>query len=185
MVYILLGTGFEEIEAVTPGDLLRRAGVEVRYASLDEPAVVGSHGITVQAECRLKDVSLEDMEMLILPGGLRGVRSILDCEDALKLVRRAFECGKYIAAICAAPTILAKLGITEGKPAVCYPGMENQMGDSVIRNCTAVVSDRVITGRSAGAAMDFSLALITVLRGSEAATKVANGIVYQSACHEQ
>lgn len=179
MVYILLGTGFEEMEAVAPGDLLRRAGVEVRYAALEGTAVTGSHGIRVQADCGLSEICMEEAEMIVLPGGLRGVKSLLACEEALTLVRGAWKAGKYVAAICAAPTVLAKLGIVEDQPAVCYPGMEDQMGNASIRDASAVTSGKLITGRSAGAALDFSLALITALKGPEAAKKVAQGIVYR------
>ena len=94
MVYILLGTGFEEIEAVAPCDLLRRAGAEVCYAALADAEVTGSHGIVLRAEKLLSEVSLDDMEMLVLPGGLRGVKSILADEAALALIRKAWEAGK-------------------------------------------------------------------------------------------
>ena len=178
MVYILLGTGFEEIEAVAPGDLLRRAGVEVCYAALEGTTVTGSHGIRIQADYDLAGIRPEDLDMIVLPGGLRGVQSLLACEKALSLVREAWEAGKYVAAICAAPTILAKLGIVENRPAVCYPGMADQMGPAAMQDAPAVTCGRLITGRSAGAALDFALALISALKGEEAARKVAGGIVY-------
>ena len=121
MVYILLGKGFEEIEAVTPGDLLRRAGVETAYVGLGGLEVTGSHGMTVRADLTLEQMDLTQLDMIVLPGGLGGVASIRGCRQAMEAVRFAYENGKYVAAICAAPTILAELHITDGKWAVCYP----------------------------------------------------------------
>lgn len=114
MVYILLGKGFEEIEAVTPGDLLRRAGVETAYVGLGGLEVTGSHGMTVRADLTLEQMDLTQLDMIVLPGGLGGVASIRGCRQAMEAVRFAYENGKYVAAICAAPTILAELHITDG-----------------------------------------------------------------------
>ncbi len=178
MVYIILGEGFEEIEAVAPGDLLRRAGLEVRYAGIGGLEVTGSHRLTLTADCTIDEVSPSDMEMIVLPGGLRGVASIRANERALALTRTAFAQNRFVAAICAAPTILAELGITNGRRATCYPGMENQMGSAIMQDSPAVVDGKVITGRAAGAALDFGLELVRQLRGPEAAKKVADSVVY-------
>ena len=181
MVYILLGTGFEEIEAVAPCDLMRRAGIEVRYAALEGTEVTGSHGIVIRADLTLNEVKLDDMEMLVLPGGLRGVKSILACEPALELTRKAWDAGKLVCAICAAPTILAQLGIAENRSATCYPGMEDRMGSAKMTGTATARDGRLITGRSAGSAIDFGLELIAALNGKEAADKIAGGIVWRSA----
>ena len=117
--------------------------------------------------------------MLVLPGGLGGVASILESPAVLSGVRAVYDGGRYVAAICAAPTVLARLGITDGKNATCYPGMEGEMGSAKMQDLPAVTDGRVITGRAAGAAFDFALALITALRGQEAAAQVAAGIVYR------
>ncbi len=178
MVYILLATGFEEIEALTPCDLLRRAGLDVALVGVNGIEIVGSHKITVRADLPLDAVHLETMDMLVLPGGLRGVESLLSSKAALGLVRRAWEAGKYVCAICAAPTILAKLGIVGNAPAVCYPGREPEMGEAEIRNANAVRHGRLITGRAAGASVDFALALIEALKGREEAERIAKQIVY-------
>ena len=179
MVYILLGTGFEEIEALAPCDLMRRAGLEVALVGLNGDIISSSRGIGVVADCGLQDIDLEKMEMIVLPGGLGGVQSILACEPALKLIRRAYDSGKYVAAICAAPTILAKLGITDHHDVTCYPGMERQMGNAHMISAGTVSSGRVLTGRAAGSSLDFGLMLIEALKGREAADKVAAGVVYQ------
>lgn len=178
MVYILLGNGFEEIEAVAPCDLLRRAGVEVRTVGLNGPVIRGSHGIELHADCSLDELDFDAMELLMLPGGLRGVQSILACPPALELTRRAWEAGRFVAAICAAPTILAKLGITDGRPATCYPGKEPEMGSAKMIAANTVRDGKLITGRAAGAAIDFGLALIEALKSPEEAERIKKQIVY-------
>lgn len=179
MVYILLGTGFEEVEALTPCDLLRRAGLDTALVGVNGIEIVGSHRIPVKADLPLDAVNLENMEMLVLPGGLRGVESIMSSKAALGLVKRAWEAGKYVCAICAAPTILAKLGILGDAPATCYPGKELEMGEARIMDADVVCYEKFITGRAAGASVDFSLALIAVLKGSEEAERIAMQIVYK------
>lgn len=178
MVYILLGNGFEEIEALTSCDLLRRAGIEVALVGVNGIEIVGSHKISVRADLPLDAVHIETMDMLVLPGGLRGVESILNCCAALELTKRAWREGKYVCAICAAPTILAKLGLVEGAPVTCYPGKEKEMGEAQLVNAGVVRHGRLITGRAAGSAIDFSLALIEALRGAEEAKRIAAQIVY-------
>lgn len=177
MVYMLLGTGFEETEAVAPLDLLRRAGVEVATVGLNGKTVYGSHGIGIEADIELEELKLSDMEMIVLPGGLRGVASIKNCPRAMELIRYAWELGRHLAAICAAPTILASLGLLEGKKATCYPGCEDQMEGAIMVNAAAVTDGRIITGTSAGCAVPFGLALIEALKGKDAAEAVAKQIV--------
>ena len=177
MVAILLGTGFEPIEALAPCDILRRGGVEVKLAALEGSIVEGGQGIRVEADCALSDLNEDKLEMVILPGGLGGVHSILACEPALALVRRAYEAEKWISAICAAPQILAKLGITDGRKATCYPGVEAVMGNALMQDAGVVRDGKVITGRAAGSAEAFGLALLAALRGEQTAKRVADEIV--------
>lgn len=179
MVYILLGNGFEEIEAVSPCDILRRGGVEVQFAGIGGRLITGGNGITVQADCTAEEMDLQAMEMIVLPGGLGGVRSILGSEAAMNAVRYAYENGRFVTAICAAPTVLAGLGITDGKHATCYPGMEEQMGSAVMEDANAVSDGKVLTGRAPGAALDFGYLLLETLKGAEVATKVRGGMVYK------
>ena len=178
MVYVLLGTGFEEIEALAPVDLLRRAGVEVTTVGLNGKIVYGSHRIGVQADITIEELDISDAEMIVLPGGLGGVASIRGCQKALEAVKAVAAAGKYVAAICAGPTVLADLGLLTGVKATCYPGQIPNMKDALVAENAACVTDgKIITGTSAGTAVPFALALIEALKGAEAAGAIADQIV--------
>lgn len=178
MIYMLLGTGFEETEAVTPLDLLRRAGISVATVGVSGKTITGSHGIPVVADLEIGEVDLTQMEGVILPGGLGGVASLRGSREAMELIRFAWENNLLTAAICAGPTVLADLGITDGKNATCYPGCEDKMGAAHMAVGAAAVTDgKLITGTSAGCAVSFGLALIAALKGREAADTVARQIV--------
>lgn len=178
MVYVLLGTGFEETEAIVPVDLLRRAGIRVMTVGINGKTVYGGHNIGIEADILLDEIDLSNMDMIVLPGGLGGVASIRGSKQAMDAVRYVWENGKYTAAICAAPTILAELGITDGRTATCYPGCEADMDAAIVAGDLACVQDgNLITGASAGCAVAFGLALIRALKGQEAADKIAQQIV--------
>ena len=178
MVYMLLGTGFEETEAIAPLDLLRRAGVEVMTVGVNGKIVYGSHKIGIEADILLSEMDLTNLDMIILPGGLGGVTSVRASQEALNALRFAWENGKFVAAICAGPTVLADLGITSGKQATCYPGCEGGMGDAVMVADVAAVRDgRLITGTSAGCAVAFGLELVKTLKGEDEAERIKKQIV--------
>ena len=177
MVYMLLGTGFEETEAIAPLDLLRRAGVEILTVGINGKTVYGSHGIGIEADIMLAEMDLTNMEMIILPGGLGGVASIRASKEAMDAVEFAWKNNKFTAAICAGPTVLADLGITNGKNATCYPGCEDGMGSANMIPEAAVRDGKLITGTSAGCAIPFGLALIEALKGAECAERIAKQIV--------
>jgi len=177
MVYELLATGFEETEAIAPLDLLRRAGVQVQTVGVGGKTVYGSHGIGITADIELSQVDLTDVEMVILPGGQPGVTNLRACGEAMELVKFAYDNGKFTAAICAGPTALAQLGITDGKRATCYPGCEGEMGTAVLAEEAAVREGKVITGTSAGCAVPFGLMLVEALKGKEEADRIAKSIV--------
>lgn len=178
MVYMLLGTGFEEVEAVAPLDLLRRAGIEVLTVGIDGKTVYGAHGIGVEADITLGQLDLTDLEMIILPGGLGGVAAIRASKEAMEAVRFAWENDKFTAAICAGPTVLADLGITDGKNATCYPTCAGRMGSAAVHSDVPCVTDgKLITGASAGCAVPFGLALIAALKGQAAADTVKEQFV--------
>lgn len=177
MVYMLLGTGFEEMEAVAPLDLLRRADIPVLTVGITGKTVYGSHNIGIEADITLEQMDLTQLDMIILPGGLGGVASIRASEEAMAAIRFAYENDKFIAAICAAPTILAQLGITNGKNATCYPSCAPQM-ENANMVCKAAVRDgKIITGTSAGCAVSFGLELIGALKGEETANAIQKQIV--------
>ena len=177
MVYVLLGTGFEEVEAITPVDLLRRAGIDVLTVGLNGKTVYGGHVIGVEADITIDQIDLTDLDMLVLPGGLGGVASIRACQQAMDAISFAHQNGKYLAAICAGPTVLADFGFTDGMNCVCYPGCESGMGSASILNDAAVQDGFLITGSSVGCAVKFALALICALKGEDAAHRIAQQIV--------
>ena len=178
MVYMLLGTGFEETEAIAPLDLLRRAGVQVLTVGVTGKTVFGSHNIGVEADITIEQMDLTDLEMIVLPGGLGGVASARASEAAMSALEFAWKNDKFVAAICAGPTVLADLGITDGKNATCYPGCESGMGSAVVHKDVACVRDgKLITGASAGCAVSFGLALVEALKGKEVADAIARQIV--------
>lgn len=178
MVYILLGAGFEETEAIAPLDLLRRAEIPVLTVGVNDKTVIGGHGIGIAADITIAEMDLTQLDMIVIPGGLGGVAAIRASQPALDAIAFAYENGKYVAAICAGPTILAQLHITDSKNVTCYPGCEESMGDAITHTDVPCIQDgTVITGASAGCAVSFGLALIRALKGEDAARKVAKQIV--------
>jgi len=183
MVYILLGAGFEEAEALVTADVLRRADIPVRLAGIGGDAVTGSHGITVRADLPVESAALERGDMVILPGGMGGVDSIEHSAPAMAIIRQAAQQeGCWLAAICAAPTLLARAGLLPaGTPCVCYPGLEGELsraGAVPKMDQSTVVQGRLITGRGPGSAFDFGLALVEALSGPAAAEQVRAGLQY-------
>ena len=178
MVYMLLGTGFEETEAIAPLDLLRRAGVDVMTVGVTGKTVYGGHNIGIEADITIDQMDLTNMEMIILPGGLGGVASARASKPAMDALKFAWDNDKFVAAICAGPTVLADLGITDGKNATCYPGCESGMGDAIMAENAACVTDgKLITGTSAGCAIPFGLKLIEALKGVQESQRIAEQIV--------
>ena len=178
MVYMLLGTGFEETEAIAPLDLLRRAGVAVQTVGLNGKVISGGHGIGIETDIEIHELDLTDLEMVVISGGLGGVASIRACQPAMDTLKFAWDNGKFVAAICAGPTVLADLGITEGKNTTCYPGCETGMGSAHVDATVPCVRDgRLITGASAGCAIPFGLMLVEALKGKDTAEAIKKQIV--------
>lgn len=173
-VLIPLADGFEEIEAVTMIDLLRRADIEVVAAGLAPGPVTGSHGIALVPDTELDAVLAQDFDMVALPGGMPGAANLADDPRVLELLRRAADSGHYTAAICAAPGVLARAGLLRGRQATSFPGFltpANAPGTELLDD--PVVEDaRVITSRGPGTAMDFALALVERLSGAAARREV-------------
>lgn len=180
MVYIILGTGFEETEAIAPGDVLRRAQIPMEYVGIGGRLVTGAHGITLEADITLEEMELSKMDMIVLPGGMGGVESIEASDRAMAAVEYALRHDRYVAAICAAPMILGKRGYLDGRNAVCYPGCEGGMGRAILHpDKEAVVDGKLITGRAPGAAIEFGLTLAGLLPGSFTPDEVAGYMVYE------
>ncbi len=177
MVYILLADGFEEIEALCPLDLLRRAGVETKTVSITEKrTVTGSHGITVTADLTAEN-SLSDIEMLVLPGGMPGSTNLDGSKFCDGLVRNAAKSGAYLAAICAAPLVLGRRGLLAGKEAVCFPGFENELVGAHLSDKRVVRDGKIITAIGMGAALEFGLALVEIFCGKETAEKLGGAVL--------
>ena len=182
MVYILLGDGFEEIEAIVPLDLLRRADIGVATVSLtDDLLVRGGHGVAVKADITLEQVDFETLEMLVLPGGGGGVDSIANTPAAMDLIKRTWDKGKKLAAICAAPSLLASLNILDGKQFVCHPTVYDKTeksGGKLQPELPAVSDHNLITSKAAGTSFEFGLELIAALRNREESEKMRHAIIY-------
>ncbi len=177
MVYILLADGFEEAEALVPCDILRRGGVEVKLVGTTGPQVTGAHGIWVLADCTLDQVEPEQIELLMLPGGLAGVDRLYANRQVQTLIQKCYDGGVYVAAICAAPTILGAMGLLDRRRAVCYPGMEEGLGSAVVcKGSQAVVDGRIITGEGPGSAYEFGYQLLESLKGKEAMEQVKHAM---------
>ncbi|MGO5052014.1 DJ-1 family glyoxalase III [Lachnospiraceae bacterium LCP25S3_G4] len=179
-VCIFFADGFEEIEGLSVVDLLRRAGVRVRMISVTGSLNIhGAHGINVQAEELFEHAIFEDTTMLVLPGGMPGTKHLKEHKGLMDLLEEFHIQQKYIAAICAAPSILGEKGYLKGKVATSYPSVEEQLEGAVITRDEVVVSDHIITSRGMGTAIAFSLVLIKEMLGQEKADMVASSILYQ------
>jgi len=176
-VLVPLAEGFEEIEAVTIIDMLRRAGAVVVSAGLHERHVTGGHEIRLETDVLLDDVQNKSWDLIVLPGGGKGVENLLADSRILSLIHRHVQAGKEIGAICAAPRVLENAGVTKGCTLTIHPMQREYLKDSKVEDKAVVMSDRMITGRSAGAAMAFSLALISRLMGRDVAEKVEKGVI--------
>jgi protein deglycase len=174
---VVLAEGFEEIEAVTPVDVLRRAGVDVVTAGVSGRRVQGSHGIAIEADTTLD--AIPSCDVVILPGGMPGSDNLRKSEAVQSLVREAHAAGKHVAAICAAPALaLSGTGVLDGKRATCYPGLEKHFGASVTRTDERVVVDgKVVTSRGPGTALEFSLALVEQLVSKQKADELREGML--------
>ncbi len=181
-VNIFFATGYEEVEALTVVDLLRRAGIETDMISvMGDLNVTSSHNVTVKMD-RLFEQADENADMLVLPGGMPGTTNLAQHKGLADMINRFNEAGKYIAAICAAPTVYGKMGLLEGKNATCCPGMESDLRGANQLTYKVVIDGNVITSRGLGTAIDFGLALVALLKGIGTAEELASKIVYKADC---
>lgn len=175
MIGVMLADGFEEIEALTPVDLLRRAGIAVKLIGVTEPSAVSSHGVRVCCDGVLDEQDTAQLEGVVLPGGSPGFRNLAKSAQLRKLCSQLLAEGKLVAAICAAPTVLAEWGLLADRKATCHPSREQALGKSA-QDADLVTDGNLITSRGAGTAMLFSLALVERLKGKEAAQELAKGL---------
>lgn len=173
MIYMFLADGFEEVEALCPLDVLRRAGLEVTTVGIGKDVIMGAHGIAVQAD--IPDIMYRDSDpdMIILPGGMPGSTNLDNSKTVDAALRAASRKGAYLCAICAAPMVLGKRGYLKGKRAICYPGFEEFLDGATVSETETVVRDgKVITAKGMGVALDFGLELVRVLKDNETADKI-------------
>ena len=178
MVYLFLAEGFEEAEALIPVDLLRRASISVTTVGVGSKNICGAHGISVIADITDKDLpaDLPDLEMVVLPGGMPGTTNLDACPAVDAALKIAAAQNSFIAAICAAPMILGKRGLLQGKQAVCYPGFETELTGATLSTSGVAEDDHIITAKAAGYAVDFAFALIHALRGADTAKQICEAI---------
>ncbi len=177
---VLFAEGFEEVEALTVVDLLRRAGIECEMIATGEvPEVTGARGIRILADRLFSDTDFRIYDALILPGGGPGTANLRSDRRVAALLQDFHSAGKLTAAICAAPTVLASAGLLHGKRAVCYPGLEADLGDALPGEKPVTIDGTVVTSCGVGTAIPFALALIRVLLDEDTAERIARAIVWQ------
>ena len=174
-ILVVIAPGFEEIETITIVDILRRAGARVTLGATDKGILKGSRGIKIEPDELLDNVLGKDFDLICLPGGQPGTDNLKNDERIEKILKRMQQEDKYIAAICAAPTVLQKAGILKDKTITCHPSIKSKF-ESYIEN-RVVVDDKIITSQSPGTAMEFSLKLVEILFGSERLKKVNDGVL--------
>lgn len=180
MVALLLADGFEEIEALTPVDILRRAGIKVvTYSINGDLCVCGTHNIMVDADDIIENADYDSIEAVILPGGMPGADNLENCREVQELLKYASQNGKLMCAICAAPKVLGKFGYLEGKKATCFPGFEECLLGAEATGERVVTDGNVITSKGMGTAMDFALAILEYMKDKETADKMAAATQYK------
>ena len=173
MIYIFLATGFEEVEALAPADVLRRAGVEVQLVGIGGKTITGSHGISVVCDTVDSDISLNsDVQGIFLPGGMPGTLNLEKSETVNKAIDYCLENGLLISAICAAPSILGHRGILNGKNAVCFPGFERELTGAILSDKFICEDGNIMTAKGMGSAVEFGTRIAARLAGDEKAKSV-------------
>ena len=177
-IYVFLAEGFEEIEALTPIDVLRRAGMNVETVSvMNEREVIGAHGVPVVADILFEEVNESDAEMLVFPGGMPGASNLDEHEGLNDLIHLFASEGRALAAICAAPMILGKRGLLDGRRATCYPGFESFLEGADYTGALVESDANIITGKGPGAAMDFAFAIVAKYCGREKVEELKQGMM--------
>ena len=180
MIYVFLATGFEDIEAIAPVDIIRRAGLEVQTVSITgERVVMSAHGVGVQADLLLEDVDFSQAKMLVLPGGLPGSTNLDACQPLTQAIVKHFDAGGAIAAICAAPLVFGHLGLLQGCRATCYPGVGTELWGANFSTALVERDGRIITGKGPAAAFEFGYTIVDFFLGEGASLPLRQGMIYQ------
>jgi len=177
MIYMFLAEGFEEIEALCPLDLMRRAGLSVTTVGLGSTSITGAHGITVKADMADVDFADANPEMIFLPGGMPGTLNLAASEVVKQAILHAHETGAYIAAICAAPSILGDMGLLVGKEAICYPGFEDRLVGATVSKNRVVSDGKILTAAGMGVALDMGLKIVEIFRGKAVAADLRHAVI--------
>ena len=178
MIYMFIAEGFEEIEALCPLDIMRRAGLEVTTVGIGASEITGAHGITVKTDvCSCKYDPDNEFDMIFLPGGMPGTLNLENSDIVSKAIENAIKNDKYIAAICAAPSILGDMGLLNGKEAICYPGFEDRLCGAVISNNRVVLDGKILTAAGMGVASEMGLMIVEIFCGEDTAKKLRHAII--------
>lgn len=179
MIYVFLATGFEDIEALAPVDILRRAGLPVETVSITgEDIVESAHGVGFVADRQLRDADIDHAQMLVLPGGLPGATNLDACEPLRRAIVAHFEAGKPLAAICAAPLVYGHLGLLKGVRATCYPGFESHLEGATYTAAIVEQDGQFITGKGPAAAFEFGYTIAEYFLGKDAVQPLRQGMIY-------
>ncbi|MGV8146939.1 MAG: DJ-1 family glyoxalase III [Alkaliphilus sp.] len=178
MVYIFIADGFEEIEVMTIIDILRRADIDTKLVSVDGYELIGAHGIRLLADIHIGVIDEDNMKMLVLPGGMPGTTNLENSLELIGVIKRADKNNVLIAAICAAPMVLGKLKLLEGKKATCYPGFEKHLIGAKVVERKVIKDKNIITSRGPGTASDFAFKIVEVLKNKEISIQLKEGMLY-------
>ena len=180
MIYVFLATGFEDIEAIAPVDIIRRAGLEVQTVSITgEHIVKSAHGVGIEADLLLSEVDFSKAKMLVLPGGLPGSTNLDACKPLTDAIKRHYEAGGAIAAICAAPLVFGHLGLLQGQRATCYPGVKTELWGADYSTAIVEFDGNIITGKGPAAAFEFGYTIVDFFLGEGASLPLRQGMIYQ------
>ena len=177
MIYMFLAEGFEEIEALCPLDLMRRANLEVTTVGINGVTVKGAHGITVTADIADTDFTAENIDMIFLPGGMPGTLNLAASDVVTDAINIAVANNSYIAAICAAPSIIGDMGLLDGKKAVCYPGFEDRLTGAEIPDKKVVLDGKILTAKGMGAALDMGIEIVKIFCGENSARSLRHAVI--------
>ena len=179
MIYVFLATGFEDIEALAPVDIMRRAGLAVETVSITgELVVMSAHGVGIMADTYIEDIDFDDADMIVLPGGLPGATNLDASASLRKGIMKLYEEGKPLAAICAAAPVFGHLGILNGRNATCYPGVESHLEGAIYTGAMVEVDGQFITGRGPAAAFEFGYHIVECFLGEGASEPLRQGMMY-------